>query len=78
MLNPMQNPLFQVMELSRKGVPAIQAIQQVAMQGNPQMQQFFKSIQGKSQDELKKMAENVAKERGTTINEVARNLGIIN
>ena len=74
--NAMQNPLFQLMEMSRKGIPAIRAVEQIAMQGNPQMRQFFQTIKGKTPQELQKMAENVATERGLNIQDVARKLGI--
>ena len=78
MMNPnsVQNPLFQLMEMARNGVPAIQAIQQIATQGNPQMQRFFNTIKGKSSQQLRQMAENVAKERDTTVQDVAHSLGL--
>jgi hypothetical protein len=46
--------------------------------GNPQAAQAFNMIRGKSAAELRQMAENMAKERGVSINDVLRQLGINN
>ena len=43
---------------------------------NPQMGQAMKIIQGKSPAELQQIATNMAKERGTTVEQVAQSLGI--
>jgi len=45
-------------------------------QNNPQMAQALGMVQGKSQQQLWLMAQNMAKERGTTVEDVARSLGI--
>ncbi|MFR5024750.1 MAG: hypothetical protein ACLTC3_00405 [Evtepia gabavorous] len=45
---------------------------------NPQVAQALKMIQGKNPQQLKTMAENMAKERGVSINDIARQLGINN
>lgn len=45
---------------------------------NPQFAQAFRMMDGKGPDQLKMMAENMAKERGVSINDVMRNLGISN
>lgn len=50
-------------------------IQQQA-QNNPEFRQLSGLIQGKSPEQLRTMAENMAKERGTTLGNVARQLGL--
>ena len=44
---------------------------------NPQMfQQVQQMISGKNENELKEMAENIAKERGINLSDFAKNLGL--
>lgn len=43
---------------------------------NPRAQQALQMVQGKTPDQLRQMAENMAKERGTTVDEIARGLGL--
>lgn len=50
-------------------------IQQQA-QHKPAFRQLSGLIQGKSPEQLRTMAENMAKERGTTLDNVARQLGL--
>ena len=45
-------------------------------QNNPQVRQVMQMMQGKSSAELRQMANNIAAERGTTVEDVARQLGI--
>ena len=86
-MNPLMNMLGPMMQngaggpmqmlqmlMGGQGNP-MQMIQQMA-QGNPQMQQVLNSIQGKGPDQLREMAENLAKERGTSIEEVAKKFGM--
>ncbi len=51
-------------------------IQQMAGR-NPRMQQAYSMIQGKTPEQLKQMAENMAKERGMTVEKVAKNIGLM-
>lgn len=67
-MNPMQM-IFQAMQ---GGMNPMQMIQQQAA-GNPQLQQLHQICNGKSPDELRKIAENMCRERGTTYDEVAKN-----
>ena len=47
------------------------------MAGNdPRMRQFMQMVNGKNPQQLRQMAENVAKERGTTLQAVAQQMGI--
>lgn len=71
----MNNPLMAMLNAMRSGGNPMALIQQMAMQ-NPEMRQFMQMVQGKSTAQLKQMAENMAKERGVSINDVARQLGI--
>ena len=43
---------------------------------DPRAAQALKMLQGKSPDQLRTMAENMAKERGTSVEQIARSLGI--
>ena len=52
-----------------------QAVQILARQ-NPRVQQAMKMLSGKNPAELEQIARNMAKERGTTIEDIARSLGI--
>lgn len=69
------NPLNMMMNAMRVGANPMNILQQMAGQ-NPQMRQFMQMINGKSPDQLKQMAENMARERGVSLNDVARQLGI--
>lgn len=71
----MNNPLMAMLNALRSGGNPMALIQQMAMQ-SPEMRQFMQMVQGKSTAQLKQMAENMAKERGVSINDVARQLGI--
>lgn len=53
----------------------MQLIQQMA-KSNPQVNQVMQMMNGKSPAQLRTMAENIAKERGTTVENVAQQLGI--
>lgn len=52
----------------------MQLMQSRAMQ-DPQVRNAMQMIQGKSPQELKQMAMNMCKERGTTPEQVLKNLG---
>lgn len=71
----MNNPLMQMVGLLQSGGNPMQMLQQMAMQ-NPQAAQAMKMIRGKSPQELRQMAENMARERGTTLDAVAQSLGL--
>lgn len=50
-------------------------MQQMAAQ-DPQAQQFLNMLRGKSRSEIEQIARNTARERGTTLEAVAQQLGI--
>ena len=53
----------------------MQLLQQMAGQ-NPQAAQAMRLIQGKNPQQLQQIAENMAKERGISIDYLARQLGV--
>lgn len=75
MMPPMNNPLFQMINLARNGGNPMQLMQQMA-RSNPQVNQVMQMINGKSPQQLRTMCENMCKERGTSIEQVAQQMGI--
>lgn len=71
----MNNPMMQLASLLRAGKDPKQLLVTMA-QGNPQVRQLMQMLSGKSPAELRQMANNIAAERGTTVDDVARQLGI--
>lgn len=69
------SPLMQLGSMLAYGKSPEQAVQMLARQ-NPQVQQAMKMLSGKNPAELEQIARNMAKERGTTIEDIARSLGI--
>lgn len=69
------NPLALLMQAAQSGGNPVAMIQQMAAQ-NPQMAQAFRLIQGKDARQLQAMAQNIARERGIDLNEVAQSLGV--
>lgn len=69
------NPIFNLISLARTGGNTIMLMQQMAGR-DPRAQQALKMVQGKTTDQLRQMAENMAKERGTTVEEIAKGLGL--
>ena len=75
MMMPMNNPLAQIMGLLQAGKNPYMILD-IMSQNNPQVAQVKKMMTGKSPAQLEQIARNMAKERGTTIEDVARSLGI--
>lgn len=71
----MNNPIFNLINLARTGGNPMTLMQQMAGR-DPRAQQALKMVHGKTPDQLRQMAENMAKERGTTVDEIARGLGL--
>lgn len=72
----MSNPIFQIASLARNGGNAMQMLQRMAAQ-NPRAAQAINMIQGKTPQQLQQIATNMARERGTTPQEIARSLGLM-
>ena len=71
----MNNPLMQLVSMTRQGGNPMQMIQQMAA-NNPQAAQAIKIMQGKSPEQLRQIATNMARERGMTVEQVMQQLGI--
>jgi len=66
---------MQLMNVMRGGGNPMQMMQQMA-HSNPQIAQVMQMMQGKNPQQLRHMATNMAKERGTNIEQIAQQLGI--
>lgn len=73
---PMNNPLMAMMQMAKSGGNPMQMLQQMAGR-DPQIRQVMQMMNGKSPQELRQMANNMARERGTTVEDVARQLGLM-
>ena len=67
--------LIQLVSLMRQGGNPVAMLQQMAT-NNPQAAQAMQIIQGKSPEQLRQIAANMAKERGMTIEQVMQQLGV--
>lgn len=72
---PMNSPLFQMINMARNGGNPMQLMQQMA-RSNPQVNQVMQMMNGKSPEQLRQMASNMAKERGMNLEQVAQQLGL--
>ena len=63
-----------MLQAARMGMTPQQFFQQYA--GSPQVAQLAQIAQGKSRDQLMQTAANMAKERGTTLDAIAQQMGI--
>lgn len=69
---PMNNPILQA---AMGGMRPAQFLQQMAGR-NHMVAQAMNLIQGKTPEQLHEIADNMAKQRGTTVEEIARQYGI--
>ena len=69
------NPMMQMMGMIRSGRNPNAILQSMAM-NNPQVRQVMQMMNGKTPEQLRQMANNMAAERGTTVEDIARQLGI--
>lgn len=74
-MTPMNNPMMQMMSLLQAGKNPNAILQTMAM-NHPQVRQVMQMMNGKTPEQLRQMASNVAAERGTTVEDVVRQLGI--
>lgn len=72
----MMNNLGSLISMARNGGDPISMIRQMAGQ-NPMMAQAMKIIDGKSPAQLQEIATNMAAARGTTVEAIARDLGLM-
>lgn len=71
---PMNNPVIALVNAAKNGGNPVHMIQQMAGQ-DPQMRQFMQMVNGKNPQQLRQMAENMARERGTNVETVIKQLG---
>lgn len=77
MMNPMQgNPMMQLMQMMRGGMNPMQVMQSMAQSQNPQVMNAMKMINGKNPQQLKTMCENMCKQRGISVEQIAQQLGL--
>ena len=70
----MSNPVIALVNAAKNGGNPMQMIQQMAGQ-DPHMRQFMQMVNGKNPQQLRQMAENMARERGTNVEAVIKQLG---
>lgn len=73
---PFNNPIMQLAQLARGGGNVMQAMQNMAGQ-DKRIAQAYGMIQGKSPQQLRQIAENMARERGTNVGDIMRQLGLM-
>lgn len=66
--------LQMMMQSAQQGMSPRQFLRQYA--GNPEVAQLAQIVQGKDREQLMQTASNMAAQRGTTLEEVARQMGI--
>lgn len=71
----LNNPIGLLIQAAQGGGDPMRIIGQLAG-GNPMIAQGLQMVRGKSPDQLRRMAENMARERGTSPEEILRGLGI--
>lgn len=69
------NPVMALMNMVRSGGNPMVFMQQMA-RSNPQAAQAMNLINGKSQAQIRNIVENMCRERGTTVEQVARSIGL--
>ena len=74
-MNPTNNVFQQIGMLLQSGRNP-NAVLQSLVQSNPKARQAMQMFQGKSPQQLEQMVRNVCAERGTTVEDLARSLGI--
>lgn len=72
---PINNPMMAMIQAARSGGNPMALMRQMA-KSNPQVNQVMQMMNGKNSQQLKTMCENMCKERGTTVEQVAQQLGI--
>lgn len=68
------NPI-QAIQMLRSGANPNQLMMQLA-QNNPAVQQAMRAVNGKTPDQIRDMAMQMAQQRGVDLNQLARQMGI--
>ena len=69
------NPINQIMNALQQGVNPNQIAMQLA-QNNPSVRQAMQLVNGKTPEQVRDMAFQMAKQRGVDLYQLARNMGI--
>ena len=72
---PMNNPVQQIAQLLQAGRNP-SAIVQMMIQQNPQMRQTMQMLNGNTPQQKEQMVRNMCAERGISVEDLARSLGI--
>lgn len=75
MNNPMNSPVMRLIGMARQGANPRQMVRQMAMQ-DPRAAQVDKILGGKTQEQQRTIVENMAKERGIDLGQMAQSLGL--
>lgn len=67
--------LMSLIQMGQRGQNPMGMLQQMAG-SNPQINQAMQMLNGKNGQQLKQMAENLAKERGIPLEQIAQNMGL--
>ena len=67
--------IMQLLQMAQQGRNPMGMMQQMAM-GDPRVARGMQLLQGKNPQQLRAMAENMAKERGTTLQQLAQQMGV--
>ena len=71
----MVNPMQILMQAMQNRQDPMQMLISLAQQ-NPQARQVMQIVHGKSPEQLRQTVENMARERGTTVEDLARRMGL--
>ena len=71
----MSNPIMMLMQMAQRGGNPMQMLQQMAG-NNPAAAQTLKMLEGKTPQQMREVAENMARERGINLQEMARQMGL--
>ena len=74
MFPQMNNPMAMLIQGMMSGANPMQFLQSVA-RNNPQASMLMNMVNGKNPQQLHQIAENMAKEKGTTAQQVAQQIG---
>lgn len=74
-MNPNMNPFMMAMQMAQGGKNPMGMLQSMLGQ-NPTFSQAMGMIQGKSPAQLRQVAENMAKERGMSLEQLAQQMGV--
>ena len=67
------NNIFQLIQLAKSGGNAESILRQLAG-NNPIVAQALKMVEGKTPEEINRIAANMAKERGTSVDEIKQQI----